>query len=147
MSQPVSANVHSFKNAVVVLFGVKQPVNVLLTLVLIVFLIFTSGAIQCVIAFVEFNQVVSAELNQTTQLVNVQFIKHAHLQRFMTHKFVNADAQLFKYADVDSFGVIILVLASSIQELFAYQLFINGVIQSAIAFAELNQIVSATLNL
>jgi hypothetical protein len=59
----------------------------------------------------------------------------------------NVFAHQSNNADVDSFGMTLPVNVLLMLKPLAFQLFIHGATNSAIVFAKLNQLVSATLNL
>jgi hypothetical protein len=79
--------------------------------------------------------------------VDVLLTQPVSLQKSTTFQPVNAFAHQFKLAHVVSFGMTHHVNASSIKTLIVYQIFIFGAIKSAIVSAEINQVVSVTLNL
>jgi hypothetical protein len=122
-------------------------VNVLLILEQLVSRHFTHGAIKHAIVFAKLNQIVSATLNLSTQLVDARLTAVVLLQKCSMFQLVNASAHQFNNADVVSFGMTLLVNASLIRTHIAYQIFTFGAIKSATVCAETNQTVSATLNL
>jgi hypothetical protein len=63
------------------------------------------------------------------------------------YQLANVFAHQFNNADVDSFGMTLPVNVLLMLKPHAFQLFIHGATNSAIVFAKLNQLVSATLNL
>jgi hypothetical protein len=59
----------------------------------------------------------------------------------------NVFAHQFNNADVDSFGMTLPVNVLLMLKQLVFQIFTVGTTNSAIVFAKLNQLVSATLNL
>ncbi len=79
--------------------------------------------------------------------MDVLLIQLVQLQKFTMYQLANVFVHQSNNADADSSGMMLFVNVLLMLKPHAFQLFIHGATNSAIVFAKLNQIVSATLNL